>query len=209
MSFLDDFDRADTPLGLGEGWEIRGGAQGDPIVPVQTGAFIRDGHYVSSNDSGVYAVRTFRSTVRRVGAEGRWTRIGAGGDETFVMGIAASDDLRGNMLQLTITPTGWAVTKRGGSVDPESVVTGKFDPPMELNRTYRFEMDAADGTVTVRVPGAEKTTKLGTIGLLGERAYWQHQSAQAELPIGAKFCIDMLWAAEQGQPLSPLPVPPQ
>ncbi len=209
MSFLDNFDRDDTPLGLGEGWDIRRGVQGEAIDSVPTGAFIRDGHYVSSNDNGVYAVRTFRSTVRRVGAEGRWTRIGAGGDETFVMGIAASDDLTGNMVQLTVTPAGWTVSKRRGSIDPENVVTGKFSPPLELNRTYRFEMDTADGTVTVRVPGVEKTTKLGTIGLLSERAYWQHYSPPAELPIGAKFCIDMLWAAEQGQPLSPLPVPPQ
>jgi hypothetical protein len=187
---------------------MRGADDGGPILPGATGAFIRDGHYVSSDDSGVYAVRTFRSTVRRVGTEGRWTRVGDGGFETLVMGMAANDNMgSSDMVQLTVTPTNWVVSSRRGTVDPRNVARGKFNPPLELNRTYQFEMDAADGTVTVRVPGAEEKAKLGTIGLLSETAYWQHYSPPKEIPIGAKFCIDKLWVAEQDQPLSPIPLP--
>lgn len=181
-------------------------AEGDrSIAPVETGAFVRNGHYVSSDDSGVYAVRAFRGTVRRVGVEGRWTRVGEGGDETLVMGITADDGLESNLVQLTVTQAGWTVSKRRDGADPQVVVKGKFTPPLEVNRTYDFELDAADGTVTVRVPGTEKKAKLGTIGLLSGRAYWQHYSEPAEVPIGAKFCVDMVWVAEQGQPLTALP----
>lgn len=175
------------------------------MQPVETGAFLRNGHYVSSDDSGVYAVRTFRSTVRRVGTEGRWTRIGVGGDESLTMGIAASDRLDADLVELTVFPSGWEVSMRRGQMEPRVVVRGKFEAVLEANRTYRFEMDAADGTVTVRLPGVEKNAKLGTIGLLGKHAFWQHNSPSAELPIGVKFCIDMVWVAEQDQPLSPLP----
>lgn len=206
-SFIEDFNRENTPRGLGAGWEMRGIGDDGSLLPAESGAFIRDGHYVSSDDSGVYAVRTFRGTVRRVGTEGRWTRVGDGGDETLVMGIAATGNPGGDLVQLTVTKAGWAVSSRRGGGDPRSVVRGTFDPPLEENRTYQFEMDAADGTVTVRVPGAEKETKLGTIGLLSEQAYWQHYSAPNQIPIGAKFCIDNIWAAEQGQPLSPAPAP--
>ncbi|PRC42227.1 hypothetical protein C6A85_000000111580 [Mycobacterium sp. ITM-2017-0098] len=184
---------------------MRAALDGSSIAPVETGAFIRNGHYVSSDDSGVYAVRAFRSTVRRVGVEGRWTRVGGGGDETLVMGMAANDNLESNFVKLSVTPAGWAVSNRRDTGDPQVVVKGTFNPPLELNRTYQFELDAADGTVTVRVPGAEKKAKLGTIGLLSNRAYWQHYSEAAEIPIGAKFCIDMLWVAEQGQPLAAIP----
>lgn len=181
-----------------------GAQEGSAIVPVETGGFIRNGHYVSSDDSGVYAVRTFRDTVRRVGVEGRWTRVGEGGDESLVMGITANEDLS-NFVKLTVTQAGWAVTQRRGSAEAQVVVKGSFNPPLALNRTYQFELDAADGTVTVRVPGAEKKAKLGTIGLLSNSAYWQHYSEPAEIPIGAKFCIDVLWVAEQGQPLAAIP----
>ncbi|VEG52373.1 Uncharacterised protein [Mycolicibacterium aurum] len=176
------------------------------VLPAETGAFLRNGHYVSSDDSGVYAVRTFRDTVRRVGVEGRWTRIGEGGDETLIMGISADENLESNYVNFTVTPAGWVVSTRRDNADPRVVVKGSFSPPLELNRTYRFELDAADGTVTIRVPGAEKKAKLGTIGLLGDRAYWQHYSDPAEIPIGAKFCVDVLWAVEQDQPLTAIPV---
>ncbi|WP_133057320.1 hypothetical protein [Mycolicibacterium iranicum] len=204
-SFVDDFERAETPAGLDQDWELRGADPGKPALPVQKGAFIRDGHYVSSDDSNTYAVQTLRDVVRRVGAEGRWTKIGNGGYETLIMGIAADDSLNGNQLQLVITPAGWELRKHPDGDSSEAVGKASFDPPLAVNGTYRFEMDVEDESVTVRVAGVEKRVQVDTVGLLGERVYWQHYSAPDELPIGAKFCVDMVWAAEQGKPLSPVP----
>lgn len=205
-SFLDDFERPDTEAGLDGRWQLRAADPGDPATPVGTGAFIRDGHYVSSdNTSNVFAVQTLRGTVRRVGAEGRWTQVGDGGYETLVMGISADADLSRNLVQLTVSPVGWVLSSSRDTAAPQPLAKGEFNPPLAVNGTYRFEMDAADGSVTVRVPGAEKQVKVGTLGLLSERVYWQHVATPAELPIGQKFCVDLVWAAEQGQPLSAVP----
>lgn len=87
----------------------------------------------------------------------------------------------------------------------DPVVGGKFDPPLEVDRAYRFEMDTADGTVTVRVPGVDRKYSVGTRGLLSDQAFWQLYSDPTERPIGAKFSIDAVWVGEQDQSLSPLP----
>ncbi|MDG4663618.1 hypothetical protein [Mycobacterium sp. 236(2023)] len=204
-SFVDDFERPDTDQGLDEDWELQAAPAGKPLAPVSRGALIRDGHYVSSDDSNTYAVQILRGTVRRIGAEGRWTRVGEGGDETLIMGIAADGSLDQNQVQLTASPTTWEVRRFRDSATPQPVARGTFNPPLAVNGTYRFEMDVEDGSVTVRVPGVEEEVRLGTVGLLSEHAYWQHFSPPAEVPIGNKFCIDTVWAAEEGQPLSPVP----
>ncbi|CAA0111071.1 Uncharacterised protein [Mycolicibacterium vanbaalenii] len=206
-SFVDDFERPNTDGGLGVRWEMRRGEPANPALPVETGAFIRDGHFVSSDDTNVYAVQTLRGTVRRIGAEGRWTKVRNGGYETLVMGIAADDSLGRNLVQLTVSPASWRLSKHRDGDTPAQVAKGTFNPPLALNGTYRFEMDVADGSVTVRVPGVEKEVRVGTLGLLSENAFWQHVSTPKELPIGEKFCIDMVWAAEQGQPLTAIPAP--
>jgi hypothetical protein len=178
--------------------------EGNPILPPATDGFIKSGHYASASDQSVFALRNFRSTVRRVGAEARWTRVGDGAVESLVMAITANDLIMSVFVQLSVNPAGWAVsTRRIG--DFRRVMSGKFDPPLVLDREYRFEMDAADGSVTVRVPGDEKTGRVGTIGLLSERAYWRHAFAPTDRPIGVQFSANMVWAAEQGQPLSPIP----
>ena len=72
-SFVDNFDRPDTVLGLGEGWDMRGpDADKSLPVPAATDGFISNGSYTSAGDRIVYAVRQFRSTVQRMGAVGRW-----------------------------------------------------------------------------------------------------------------------------------------
>lgn len=140
---------------------MRRGEPGSPALPVETGAFIRDGHFVSSDDTNVYAVQTLRGTIRRIGAEGRWTKVRNGGYETLVMGIAADDSLGRNLVQLTVSPASWGLSRHRDGDTPAQVAKGTFSPPLALNGTYRFEMDVADGSVIVRVPGVEKEVRLG------------------------------------------------
>ena len=205
-SFVDDFNRPDTETGLGAAWDMRGAEiVANPILPPATDGLIRDGQFVASGDSSVYAVREFRGAVRRIGAEGRWTRVGNGGEETFVMAVSANEKLRTDMVHFSVTPTGWGVsTRRNGGV-ARYVIGGKFDPPLGLDHSYRFEMDIADGSVTVRVPGMERKGRAGTIGLVGNRAFWQLYPSPRQVPLGVKFSADMVWVAEENQPLSPLP----
>lgn len=207
-SFLDNFDRPDTPLGLGAGWDLRqveGPDSGKPRFVPATDGFIRAGRFTSSSDESVYAWRAFRSPIRRIGAEAGWRRVGNGAAETFMLAIAANDRVSSDLVQLVVSPGGWGVETRRGNGKFRTKINGKFDPPLELDRQYRFELDAADSSVTVRVPGAEKTVNVGTIGLLSEHAFWRYVSAPTERPVGAKFTADMVWVAEKGQPLSPIP----
>lgn len=190
---------------------MRGAADGKEVVPLATDGFIRSGHFASSglyaspNDSSVYAIRVFDETVRRIGAEGRWTRIGAGGKETLALAIAANDSVKTDLLQLTVRVDGWEVSARRGRDRRRTVMGGKFDPPLELDREYRFEMDAGIDEVTVRLPGVRRKGRVGTVGLLGNRAFWQLYAAPAALPMGEKVSVNMAWVAVDGQPISPLP----
>lgn len=205
-SFVDDFNRPDTEAGLGAAWDMRGAEiVGNPILPPTTDGSIIGGQFMASGDSSVYAVREFRSAVRRIGAEGRWTRVGNGGEETFVMAVSANEKLRTDMVHFAATPAGWGVTTRRNGGVARHVMGGKFHPPLDLNRSYRFEMDIADGSVTVRVPGMESTGKVGTIGLVGNRAFWQLYPSPSRIPLGVRYSADMVWVAEDNQPLTPLP----
>lgn len=212
-SWVDAFDRPDTQFGLGPGWDMRGAPIGDASLPpardgfVKSGQFAASGRYASAQDSSVYAVRTFDSTVRRVGGEVVWTRTGPGGSEMFAMAISANAALKSDVLQLTATVDRWAVTARRARGTERSVMGGKFDPPLELEKLHRFEMDAADESVTVRVPGTEKKAKTGTRGILGGQAFWQLFAAPKQVPIGEKLSINTVWVAEEGKPLFPLPFP--
>lgn len=206
-SFVDDFERPDTQQGLGVDWDVREAREvndGNPALVPTTDGFIRDGQYASSGDVSVYALRKFRSDVRRIGAEARWMRVGDGAAETLMMAITANDNILSDLVQLSVSPTGWAVKTRRGNGKVRNVINGMFDRPLEFDRNYRFEMDAADGSVTVRVPGAERVAKVGTVGLISERAFWRH-IPPAVGPAGSKFTADMVWVAEQAQPLSPIP----
>lgn len=205
-SFVDNFDRPDTPLGLGDGWDMREPAGGgNPTLPPATDGFIENGRYTSAGDTGVYAVRSFRSTVHRVGAEASWERVSNGGAETLVMAVTGNDKITTDLVQLTVNPNGWAVSTRRDGGRVRRVFAGKFDPPLELDRQYRFEVDVADGSVTVRVPGAEEKRTVGTSGLLSERAFWRHVSAPTDRPVGVKASVNMVWVAEEGLPLVPTP----
>lgn len=205
---MDNFDRPDTTQGLGGGWDLReveGPETGKPHFVPATDGFIREGKFTSSTDESVYAWHSFRSVVRRIGVEAGWTRVGIGPAETFMLAIAANDQISSDLVQLVVSPGGWGVETRRGNGKFRTKLNGRFDPPLEVNRQYRFEMDAADGLVTVRVPGAEKTVNVGTLGLLGAHAFWRYVSAPNERPVGAKFTASMVWVAEEGQPLSPIP----
>lgn len=208
-SFVDLFDRPNTESGLGGGWDMRESADYSPILPPTTDGLIADGHFVSSGSIPVYAARTFRSVLRRVGAEGRWTRAesnsAGGSDEKLVIAITANDRLKSDLVQLVASPVGWEVATRRNGGTYRREMTGKFDPPLEFNREYRFEMDATNGSVTVRVPGTERKGNVGTAGLLSERGFWELASGK-EQPSG-KFAYNAVWAGEQDQPMSPLPSP--
>jgi hypothetical protein len=74
-----------------------------------------------------------------------------------------------------------------------------------LDHDYQFEMEATDNTVTVRVPGSEVTKNAAIADLLGDRAFWQEYAKP--MPAGVVFDFDTVWAAEDGQPLFPVPIP--
>lgn len=198
-SFIDTFDRPDG--GLGEGWDMRGPyVHSFPLPPAADG-FIRDGHYTYAGNVAVYATRQFRAPVQRIGATGRWTQTRDGAETTMAMAITANSELVTNMVHFTANRAGWNLTvRRGKGFEP--VASGAFTPILALDTDYRFELEAHDGTVTVRVPGSEVTKPVDLTGIVGDRAFWEEYPPT--LPAGVVFDYDTVWAAEQGQPLQPV-----
>ena len=190
--FVDTFNRDNTTLGLGDGWDLRGPYVDTFPMPPATDGFIRGGRYTYSGDSVVYAVRQFDGTVRRVGAEGRWRQIGGGPETTLAMAITANDQLVNDMVHFTATRASWDVTFRRGGGAFEPILSGRFSPVLELDREYQFEIEATDNSVTVRVPGTEASKDVSTVGLLGDRAFWEQYPNGA--PVGTVLDIDAVWA---------------
>lgn len=202
-SWLDDFNRPDTP-GLGEGWDMRGRNQIGGLPPATDG-FIKDGHYTYAGDSIVYAVRQFGARVRSVGTVGRWVQNRPGGETTLAMAITSNDQIIADMVHFTATRQEWGMSVKRGGGRLEYMATGKFTPPLELDRDYRFVIEATATSVTVSVPGAEVTKPVDTAGLLGDRTFWEEFAKPEELPAGVVFDFDTVWAVEDGQPVFPAP----
>jgi len=172
-TFVDDFNRPDTKLGLGDGWDMRRpNKKALPPLPATDG-FLEGGHYTYAGASGVYAVRKFGGPVRSMGAIGRFRSIRFGAESALAMAITPNDQLTADMLLFTAKRSGWNLIVRRAGGAYEAVAEGQFSPKLDLNRDYQFDFEATENTVTVRVPGDEETRDVSTAGLLGDRAFWQ------------------------------------
>lgn len=184
---------------------MRGSAVANtPTLPPATDGFIKDGHYSYSGASPVYAERQLRGTVRSVGTVGQFRRIGPGFGQTGLsMAVVTNDQKDTNIVSFWVSRSGWNV-KIGRADDALTpVVHGDFSPMLKLDQDYQFDIEITDDTVTVNVPGAEKTTNVSTVGLLGDRAFWQEYPLR--MPADQVFDFDQVWAVEDGQPLVPVP----
>jgi hypothetical protein len=192
LRFVDTFDRPNTVLGLGEGWDMRGAYAGRFPLPAATDGFIKDGNYTYAGDSAVYAVRHLRGTIQSMSAVGSFRQTGSGAETTLAMAITANDLLVTDMVHFVATRSVWNLTVRraGGAFEP--VANGQFSPVLKLDRQYKFELEATDSTVTVRVPDAEVTKNVSTSGLLGDRAFWEEYPTSN--PVGVVFDFDSVSA---------------
>jgi hypothetical protein len=199
-SFIDDFNRPDGELG--EGWEMLQRLY-QPRLPATDG-FIRDGKYTYNGTQVVYAVRDLGTPIHTIGTEGSWRRIQDGADTAVALVITGNDNLITDMLHLVVQRHQWGLTVRrnNGTFDP--VLTGVFQPPLDLDKPYQFELSATDDTVTVKVPGQVKTAHLSTTGLLGNHVFWEEYLNPDQFPAGSVFDFDTVWATADGQPLIPV-----
>lgn len=198
-SFVDDFERADTDFGLGDGWDLRGPYVDGFPLPRATDGFIRDGSYTYAGNDVVYAVRQLRGTVRSVGTVGCWRPVRGGGETTMTMAITANDKVVSDMVHFSVNRGTWELTvRRGQGFEP--VASGVFRPALELNVDYQFELSASNDAVSVKIPGDEVTTAVDTAGVLGDRAFWEEYSG--EMPAGVVFDFHTVWAVEEGQHVS-------
>ena len=208
-SFIDDFSRPNSAQGLGPGWqihELQQAADGTSSFPPSSDAYISDGLYAVRGDKSIYAVRGFGGKVRRVGVGGAWAHSdGTAG--SVAVGITADPKLTGTNLQFTASARSWALETRRAGTRTRRLLSGNFNPPLEFGSDHRFEMTVADEFVTVALPrGEEKRAKLATERLLGNFAFWEHQQATSpNEPIDTRFGVAVAWAAEEGQPLKPIP----
>jgi hypothetical protein len=173
-------------------------------LPAATDGFIKDGSYTYAGDSIVYAVQQLRGTVQRIGTVGRFRQSRYGAETTLAMAITPNDKIIADMVQLAVTRSMWELTLRRDNGAFEPVARGAFRPILTFDRDYRFEFEATDSAVTVKVPGAEVTKQVSTAGLLGDRAFWEEYRDTKGPKTGVVFDFDNVWAAEEGQPLLPV-----
>ena len=173
--FVDHFDRPDTTQGLGDGWMLRGPYAGSFPMPPATDGFLKDGRYTYAGNAVVYAAREFPDTVRRVGAIGRWTKLGEGPETSIALVISANDNLVTDMVHLVVSRHVWTLTvRRTGD--------GTF-----------VELEADNDTVTVRLPNREPVVSdVPLVGIVGPYAFWEEYSDP--LPAGTVFEFDTVWA---------------
>jgi hypothetical protein len=206
-SFVDNFDRPDTKLGLGNGWEMLGSPNASSrTLPPATDGFIKDGQYTYAGTSPVYATRQFRGVVHSVGGEGRFRKTGDGFIQTgLAMAITATDQKDTNMLVLGITRSSWNLRARR-DVTYSQIAQGVFPQMLKIDRDYRFELQTTDNSVTVTAPGIDQViNNVQTADLLGNRAFWQESPIRT--PVDQVFDFTTVWATEKNQPLIPVPSP--
>ena len=207
-SFVDEFNRTDTDLGLGGDWDMRGTPVVEsPTLPPATDGFIREGSFTYAGTSSVAALRQFRGTVRGMGTIGQFRKIAPGLVQSGVtMNIIDSDRKDAPTLALFVARTGWSLRLRQLGKPFKTVAQGQFSPILDLDRSYRFEFQATHDEVTVTVPGLNEVTKtLSTDGLLSDLASWQEYPLR--MPAAQVFDFDTVWAIEDGQPTVPVPLP--
>lgn len=202
-SFVDHFDRPDTTLGLGDGWDMRGRDwRSYPVpLPAASDGFIRTGHYTYAGLSSVYAVKQLGGPVSQIGARGRWTQAGRGSETTMSMAMSPNDLLVTDVVQLAINRSVWELTVRRGNGQIKRVAGGQFSPILQLDHDYQFDMDITDSEVTIRVPNGAaakeivSSHKAEIADLRGDRVFW------GEDPNGKKagvvFDFDTVWATKQ------------
>lgn len=206
VTFFDNFDRADTTLGLGANsqglvYDMRGAYVSGFPLPAATDGFIRSGAYTYAGQGVVYAALSLRGTVRRIGAYGRWRKISDGGpnETTIALGIAPNDLYITDIVHFTASRGLWDLTTRTAGGDFVSVANGEFSPMLEVGKDYRFEVTVTDLEVIIAVPGAEVVAVTPAAGgLLGRYAFWEEYPNQP--PSGTVFDFDAIWATEDGLP---------
>ncbi len=192
--FVDDFNRPDTVTGLGEGWDMRGAYRREYTLPPASDGFIKDGKYTYAGDSIVYAVRQFPEIMRSAGTEGMWTKVRDGATTTIGVVLTANDRIISDMVHFTANREKWSLSTRRDSGEFIYIARGNFYPPLELDRSYRFEIRATDDSVVVDVPGHTETVMVSTAGLLGDRVFWEEYFARESGPAGTVFNFDKVWA---------------
>lgn len=202
-SFIDNFDRPDTPLGLGEGWDMRSApSNGYPLPPAADG-FIKDNYFGYAGKDDVHAIREFRGELKTVGGVGRFRVTGLGGLTMFSMGISAADDLSANVVGFVSSRSFWALKIRAANGVDQTVATDKYNLPLEPDHDYQFELSTNGTTATIKGPGLDVTKNLSAAIPPGVFGYWRLFPTRA--PLGDFFDFKTVWAVEDGQPVFPVP----
>jgi hypothetical protein len=208
-SFVDDFDRPDTALGLNQDWDMRTAQSGEGTLRPATDGFIKDGHFTYAGKSDVIAIRQFRAPILTIGAEGQFIRRGSSTAETIMMfGTAEDNNLQKNMVVFTSSRTAWGVHLRNQIANSKlkAIASGQFARPLELGRNYTFVLSISGNNVRIAGPGLDVSRPLPPT-LLPSNAFGFWREYPDRPSAGGIFDFDRVWALEDGLPAQPLATP--
>lgn len=128
----------------------------------------------------------------------------------MAMNISANDRLITDILHFAANRSEWQLSIRRSGGAFSTVAKGSYSSKLRLDQDYQFEVEASDAAVTVRVPGREIRTEISTLGVLGDKAYWQEYPTTwpKNVDTGVVFEFDAVWAIEEGQAAAPVSFPP-
>jgi len=205
-TFTDDFDRAATTSGLGNGWDLRGAPRDDSPLPPPTDGYLADGHFTYDGRSDVIAVRQFRSAVRTIGAEGQFRRRDdSKGETSMSIGIAGDSNAADNVVLFLADRNSWEVKSRLANGKLKTIAAGGFAPPLQRDHPYRFVLSSTGDHVSVAGPGVSVSKPLAEPIARGSVGFWREYPVKT--PAGEVFDFDKVWALEDGQPMVPTAAP--
>lgn len=208
-SFIEEFDRANSTLGLGPDWDLRGAmAPGDYSPPPATDGFIKDGAFTYAGSSTVYAMRQFKAPVRTIGTVGSFTKSGRGPETAMVMLFTPDDRILVNVVNFSANRRSWQLGVRDQAGAIKYRAKRAITPPLEFDRPYVFEMAASEDTIAVRVGDYVESVHVPQAAeLVGNLAVWGEHNPGA-ISAGDVFSFDTVWSRVDGRPARPVPLPP-
>ncbi|CAM5744566.1 hypothetical protein MAUB1S_02032 [Mycolicibacterium aubagnense] len=204
-SFVDDFNRQDTPIGLGEGWNMRTAQSGEAALRPATDGYIKDRHFTYAGKSDVIAIRQFRAPILSIGAEGQFVRRSSSTAETIMMfGTAEDSNLQTNMVVFTSSRTAWGVHLRNQVANSKlkEIANGQFARPLELGRNYTFLLRITGSQVRITGPGLDVSRSLPTPLPVNAFGFWREYPDRPSA--GGIFDFGKVWALEDGLPAQPV-----
>ncbi|BBY78775.1 hypothetical protein MPRF_56740 [Mycolicibacterium parafortuitum] len=121
--------------------------------------------------------------------------------------LTPNDRIVVNVVHFAANRRTWNLAVRGLDGQLKYEAKREIIPPLELDRSYVFELEVRGRFVDVRVANTFETVEAPrAAGLVGDRGVWG-QFKKGKAPAGELFHFETVWARVDGERTAPVPHP--